>query len=231
MNMKLQAPQYIQAIKGLLVFMVVYLAGLFFLANFFHIHYGRWTYTVYWVPAYLINLWIFLFMRWLQCEFDLPKKIYLLWFLCYLMFLIIGLGYDWVMIFAGTWYFGQHSVWGINVLSGKDIFGNPCFVPLEELIFDMTFLPFGCIVVAAAFFKFYSITLVFQKGSLHFKALLKYRGFQLPTTLRLLLVDDLDEFLAAYDPRDEAKFRYLIRKEYVIIEGTPIARLFPFIRF
>lgn len=229
--MKLNAPQYISAIKWLLLFMVVYLAGLFLFARITHTHYGKWTYTLYWIPAYLINAWIVLFINWLQRDFELPKKLYLLLVICYVMFLAIGLGYDWVMIFAGTWYFGSHSVVGIDVIKGYDIFGNPASVPLEEFIFDLTFLPFGCLVVAAAFFKFFSITLVFQKKALHFKVLMKYQGFQLPTLLRLLQVDDLDEFIAAYDPRDEANYRHLIRKEVVIVEGVPIARLFPFIRF
>ena len=211
--------------------MVVYLVGLFLFARITHTHYGKLTYTLYWIPAYLINLWIVLFISWLQREFELPKKMYLLLFICYLMFLTIGLGYDWVMIYAGTWYFGSHSVLGIDIIRGHDIFGNPASVPLEEFIFDLTFLPFGCLVVVAAFFKFFSMTLVFQKKTLHFKVLMKYRGVQLPTRLRLLQVDDLDEFIAAYDPRDEASFSHLIRKDIQVAEGVPIARFFPFIRF
>lgn len=229
--MKVSAPQYITSIKALFVFMFVFLGVLFATGHFFHLHFGKWTYTIYWIPAYLINGWILLFIHWIQKSFELPKKIYFLLFLCYLMFLIIGLGYDWVMIFAGTWYFGTHSVIGINILSGKDIFNNPCQVPLEELIFDLTFLPFGCLVVAAAFFKFYSITIVFQKCSRNFKLHMKYIGFQDPTTLRLMQVDDLDDYLAAFDPRNEEKSRALVKKEVVIVEGTPIARLFPFIKF
>ena len=211
--------------------MVLYLSGLFAITRIFHVNYGKWTYTLYWIPAYLINLWIILFVRWIKITFCLPNKVYLLLFICYLLFLAVGLGYDWVMIFAGTWYFGAHAVFGIDVISGHDIFGNPCSVPLEEFIFDLTFLPFGCLVVVTAFFKFYSITLVFEKNSLHFKLLMKYRGFQLPTILTLFMVDDLDEFIAAYDPRDAAKYEHLIQKPFMVAEGTPIARFLPFIRF
>jgi hypothetical protein len=229
--MKLRAPRYIACIKWLFVFMVLYLVALFALAKLFHISYGRWTYTVYWVPAYLVNFWILGFLRWVQIEFGLPRKVYVLYGLCYLMFLIIGIGYDWVMIFAGTWYFDNQSVWGLYVIKGTDIFNRPCGVPLEELIFDMTFLPFGCLVVAAAFFKFYSILLVFKENRLHFKASLKYEGFQNPTTLRLVLVDDLDAFISAFDPGDEENYIHLIKKDFKVVEGTPLARLFPFIKF
>jgi hypothetical protein len=225
------APVHISSIKPILFLSIAYLIGLFAFAKITGIHYGKWTYTIYWIPAYVVNAWMILTLIWVRKAFSLPRRMFLLCAICYCMFLAVGLGYDWLMIFAGTWYFDPQSVLGINVISGTDIFGKAAVVPLEEFIFDLTFLPFGFLVVVTALFKMYSITIVLQPGRLHFKSLFTYIGFQDPTTLRVLQVDDLNDFLTAYDPRDASKYEHLIRKDLHVVEGTPIARLFPFIRF
>jgi len=219
------APFFVRAIKPLVILSGCYLALLFVFAKLTGMHYGRWTYTIYWVPAYMITFWIIYIVHWVRREFKLPKRLYGLLAICYALFLAIGLGYDWLMIFAGTWYFDERSILGIYLLQGNDIFGQPAAVPLEEFVFDLTFLPFGFLVVMWSLFKMYNITLVLQPGVLHFKALFTYRGLKQTTFFSIVEVQDLDSFVAAYDPRDAKRYVKLIKKKFIVVKGICFSRL------
>lgn len=212
-----RAPLYIRSIKIILLLSVAYLISLFLYAKLTDTNYGHYTYTLFWIPAYLINIWIITFIIWLQRYFNLPAKIYFILFFTYFLFLCVGLGYDWVMIFAGTWYFDSQSTFDIVLLQGKDLYGRETGVPLEELIFDITFLPFGFLVVLAAIFQYYDIDIMLQAGKLDFKILFTYTGFRQPNNLHIYQVDDIDVYMAAYDPKDHSKCIHLIRKNVNMI--------------
>ncbi|MEX0951312.1 MAG: hypothetical protein WDZ86_03425 [Gammaproteobacteria bacterium] len=212
-----RAPFYIRSIKIILVFSIVYLISLFAIAKINNINYGQYTYTLFWLPAYVINIWIIGFMVWLQKKFELPLNIYAILIFIYFLFLCVGLGYDWLMISAGTWYFDEQSIFGIILLQGQDLYGNQTGVPLEELVFDITFLPFGFLVVLAALFQYYDINILLQKGNLDFKVLFSYAGFLSSSNLRIYQVDDIDVYMAAYDPTDDSKCVHLIRKNVNMI--------------
>jgi len=208
----IRAPFIIRSIKPILVLSLIYLVTLFAYAKFTGINYGQYTYTLFWLPAYIVNFWIIGFIVWLQRYFELPLKIYFVLFLAYFLFLFVGLGYDWLMIFAGTWYFDHQSIFGIVLLEGYDLYGRKTGVPLEELIFDLTFLPFGFLVVLAALYQYYEINILVQARNLDFKVLFSYVGFFAESSMHIYEVDDIDIYMAAYDPKDHSKCVHLIRK-------------------
>lgn len=209
----IRAPFYIRSIRYILVVSIIYLVMIFMYARLNNITYGQYTYTLFWVPAYVINIWIISFMVWLQRHFGLPVKIYLILIFTYFLFLCVGLGYDWLMIFAGTWYFDEQSIFGIVLLKGQDLYGRSTGVPLEELIFDMTFLPFGFLVVLAALSRYYDINILIQEDNLDFKVLFSYAGFFTASNMHIYQVADIDIYMAAYDPADSSKCVHLIRKD------------------
>lgn len=213
----LLAPFYVRSIKLILLVSLVYLIALFLYARLTETNYGQYTYTLFWLPALLVNIWIITFIVWIQKTFCLPLRIYLILLLTYFLFLCVGLGYDWLMIFSGTWYFDTHSTFDIVLLEGMDLYGRQTGVPLEELIFDFTFLPFGFLVVVATLFQFYDISILLQAGNLDFKILFNYVGFRASNNLHIYQVDDIDVYMAAYDPRDSSKCVHLIRKNVNMI--------------
>jgi len=212
-----RAPLYIRSIGIILLISILYLFLLFVYARINNTNYGEYTYTLFWLPAYIVNIWIIGFIIWLQRHFGLPIKIYIILIFTYFLFLCVGLGYDWLMIFAGTWYFDKQSIFGIVLLEGQDLYGNVTGVPLEELIFDMTFLPFGFLIVLAALFRYYDINVLLQAGNLDFKVLFSYKGFVARSNMHIYQVDDIDIYMAAYDPSDNSKCVHLVRKNVNMI--------------